>query len=93
MEYMDNMGCTVLHVTPTEPLVALCYRTCFLFRTSHSVAGVNALRFLRKVVFVSITAAVGEAVALPIQGVIVPASVTGPTWTGAGGLCAPSWGS
>lgn len=56
-------------------------------RTCHSVTGVLTLPLLLKVVPVSVAATEGELVTLPVQGVVVPAGVTRPTRTGAGGLC------
>lgn len=57
-----------------------------VFRTRHAVAGLAALFFLVKVVSVGVTAAKGEAEALPVQRVVVPAGVARPTRAGVGGL-------
>lgn len=62
------------------------YVDMFVFLTSHAVAGFAALVFFLKVIPVCITATEGEAGALPVHGVIVPAGVTRPTWSGMGGL-------
>lgn len=58
----------------------------FVFLTSHTIAGFDTLNFFLKVIPVCVTAAKGEAGALPVHGVIVPAGVTRPTWSGVGGL-------
>lgn len=54
--------------------------------TGHTVAEVIALVLLLKVVAVGVAAAVGEAGALPVDGVVVPAAETGPARPSVRGL-------
>lgn len=55
-------------------------------RTSNTAAAFFTLEFMLEVVAFSITAAIGEADALPVHWVVVPACETCTTWSCVGGL-------
>lgn len=67
------------------------YVTISVLGTSHSFAALTAGIFVLEVVVVSITATISEAETVPVQRVVIPACVTGPTGTCVGGLRTLSW--
>lgn len=73
--------------------ICICFGVCVslhlcvcLSLTGHTVAEVTALALFVKIVAVGVAAAIGEAAALPVDGVVVPAAETGPARPSVRGL-------